>query len=96
MDLVLRERLPLELVEIIMRYVWDMNMRDVGYIIKNNLVWIRADESYSFIISENRNYYEPLLWNIPEKKPKKSKKKNRNYKHIDKYLELGVQGGTPP
>ncbi len=63
MDLVLRERLPLELVEIIMRYVWDMNMRDIKYILKNNLVWIRAKEGYSYIISENINYYAPLLDN---------------------------------
>ncbi len=63
MDLVLRERLPLELVEIIMRYVWEMNMRDIKYILKNNLVWIRAKEGYSYIISENINYYAPLLDN---------------------------------
>jgi len=61
MDLVLRERLPLELVEIIMRYVWEMNMRDIHHMIKNNLVWIRAKEGYGYIISENINYYAPLL-----------------------------------
>jgi len=63
MDLVLRERLPLELVEIIMRYVWEMNMKNIHYIFENNLVWIRAKEGYSYIISENINYYAPLLNN---------------------------------
>jgi len=64
MDMVLRERLPLELVEIIMKMVHEMNMRDIHYILKNNLVWIYADKQFSYIISENINYYTPLLNNI--------------------------------
>jgi hypothetical protein len=92
MDLVLRERLPLELVEIIMEYVWVLNMKDTHYSIKNNLVWIHAHQSYTFIISENKNYYEPLFWNIPTPLPikNKNKKKNRNYEYINFYYDEGI------
>jgi hypothetical protein len=64
MDVVLREHLPLELVEIIMKMVHKMNMRDIHYMLKNNLVWIYADNQFSYIISENINYYTPLLYNV--------------------------------
>lgn len=62
MDMVLRERLPLELVEIVMKYVHEMNMRDIHRIIKTNLVWIHTkQEGFTYLISENVNYYAPLL-----------------------------------
>jgi len=62
MDLVLRERLPLELVEIVMKYVHIMNMRDVHHILTHNLVWIHTkSDGFTYLISENVNYYAPLL-----------------------------------
>jgi hypothetical protein len=64
MDMVLRRRLPLELVEIIMRYVHEMNMLATQYILTNNLVWIHTHaEGYSYLISENISYYAPLIQN---------------------------------
>lgn len=63
MDIVLRQLLPLELVEIIMKMVHQLNMMDVHYILKNNLVWIYSNDKFSYIISENLNYYAPLLYN---------------------------------
>ena len=63
MDIVLQKILPLELVEIIMKMVHQLNMMDAHYILKNNLVWIYSNDKFSYIISENLNYYAPLLYN---------------------------------
>jgi len=60
MDRVLRVRLPLELVEIIMRYVYDLNMRDVLFQIKYCITWVRYRNECSYIVSNNFNYYRLL------------------------------------
>ena len=60
MDLVLRQRLPIELVEIIMYYVHRMNMIDVKTQIEHCVTWISCENDYSFLISNNINYYQVL------------------------------------
>jgi hypothetical protein len=62
MDLCLRNRLPLELVEIIMRMAHRMRFERTLHAIAHNLVWIRCpDGEYSFLIHTTPNYYHPLI-----------------------------------
>lgn len=60
MDLVLREHLPLEMVEIIMSYVHRYYMKDIRTQIKHCITWISCENEYSFLISNNINYYQVL------------------------------------
>lgn len=61
--MVLRKKLPLELVEIIMNMVYNMNMEDVLFQIKYCITWIRYNNELSFITSNNFNYYRLLELN---------------------------------
>jgi len=60
MDIVLRKKLPLEIVEIIMKMVHRMNMEDVNFQIKYCITWVRYQNELSFITSNNFNYYRLL------------------------------------
>ena len=60
MDLVLRQKLPMELVEIIMKWVYDLNMRDVLFQVKYCITWVRYHDECSYIVSNNFNYYRLL------------------------------------
>jgi len=60
MDRELRKRLPLELVEIIMYYIHRLNMEDILTQIRNCITWISCEDQYSFLISNNVNYYKIL------------------------------------
>jgi hypothetical protein len=56
MDAVLRSNLPIELVEIIMRDVHNLYMKDLCDEITNNVVWVRTKEGeYSFLIGKTAN-----------------------------------------
>jgi hypothetical protein len=61
MDAQLQQRLPLELVEIIMRRVHRLNFQPVLDSIKYNITWFRADGEYSFLVHNTGNYYEKLI-----------------------------------
>lgn len=63
MDYALRQKLPLELVEKIMKEVHRKNFRDCLNSIKYCVVKIYApkDGGYCFITSNNPNYYVALL-----------------------------------
>lgn len=65
MDYELRKRLPLELVEIIMKETHKKNFRPCLSQIKYCVVKIYApkDGGYGFITSNNHNYYEALMEN---------------------------------
>lgn len=58
--MVLRVRLPIELVEIIMKMVHKMYMRDVLYQLTYCITWIRHEKQLSYIVSNNFNYYRLL------------------------------------
>lgn len=60
MDLVLRSHLPIELVEIIMRMVHELNYIDVRHQLIYCITWIHYENEYSYIISNNFNYYHLL------------------------------------
>lgn len=61
MDIVLRQSiLPMELVEIIMKYVHYMYMRDVKYQLRFCITWVRYNDECSYIVSNNFNYYRLL------------------------------------
>ncbi len=63
MDLVLRQRLPLEIVELIMRKVHELNFKPCLDNIKHNLLWIRHEGEYPvyFLFNQETNYYEFLI-----------------------------------
>ena len=64
MDYELRKRLPLELVEIIMKETHKKNFRPCLSQIKYCVVKIYTkDSGYCFIASNNYNYYEALMEN---------------------------------
>lgn len=66
----LRQRLPLELVEMIMRKTHELNFQDSLNTIKYNLIWIRHEGEYSFLLHETQNYYEKLIqWEDGEPVP---------------------------
>lgn len=60
MDYVLRERLPLELVEIIAKMVHRMYLRDVHEELIHHVIWILADGQRSFWVCKCTNYYSVL------------------------------------
>ena len=64
MNYVLSQYLPNELIDIIARKVWDLNINEVNRQVKNNIVWVRIDGRSTFFTSNNSNYYECLSENL--------------------------------
>jgi len=59
--MVLRQSiLPMEIVEIIMKMVHYMYMRDVCFQVKYCITWVRYRSECSYIVSNNFNYYRLL------------------------------------
>ncbi len=75
--MVLRKRLPLEVVDIIMKWVHILQMEDIKFQIRYCITWVRYNNELSFITSNNYNYYMCLT---NEDSPKPSQ---QQIQHLD-------------
>jgi len=86
MDFILRQNLPIELVENIMKNIHNRYMKDLETEIQNNVVWIRTGEGeFSFLVGKtSSNPYYVLRDNISAnfKCPKQILKRIINGKYI--------------
>lgn len=65
MDDTLSRLLPPELVDIVCRMVWDLRIKEVNRQVRENIIWIylhKEEWKYTFMVSNNRNYYSGLEW----------------------------------
>lgn len=57
MERVLSARLPPELVDRIARQVHELNFKRVLNALVHQVVWVRANNTLSFMVSNSTNYY---------------------------------------
>jgi len=60
MDIVLRRFLPEELIDIISRLVWRLNIQEAHVCIRYKVIWVRHEDKNTFLVCEHQNYYKAL------------------------------------